>query len=168
MHSPWIPSKPLRIGDLFLCCSYLLKRVFFGCRNTAPVAEKGKLRSWVGPNGQYYRELPCPNCRGRGYTPCKKCGIDRSSLDCSMCNGKGIRMCTQCGGECVIWQESIDEQPWEEVRSSSPLKVKEDDEVDKLEIKINTSKRSKRTYPSPSPEVAMKISRSLRDCLLST
>uniref|UniRef100_A0A453F845 Uncharacterized protein n=1 Tax=Aegilops tauschii subsp. strangulata TaxID=200361 RepID=A0A453F845_AEGTS len=57
-------------------------------QNTALVAEKGKLRSWVGPNGQYYRELPCPNCRGRGYTPCKKCGIDRSSLDCPMCNGK--------------------------------------------------------------------------------
>lgn len=74
----------------------------------------------------------------------------------------------QCGGECVIWQESIDEQPWEEVRSSSPLKVKEDDEVDRLEIKIDTSKRPRRTYPSPSPEVAMKISRSLRDCLLST
>jgi hypothetical protein len=68
----------------------------------------------------------------------------------------------QCAGECVIWQESIDEQPWEKVRSSSPLKVKEDDEVDKLEIKINTSKRSRRTYPSPSPEVALKISRSLR------
>uniref|UniRef100_A0A453F815 CCHC-type domain-containing protein n=1 Tax=Aegilops tauschii subsp. strangulata TaxID=200361 RepID=A0A453F815_AEGTS len=136
--------------------------IFFGCRNTALVAEKGKLRSWVGPNGQYYRELPCPNCRGRGYTPCKKCGIDRSSLDCPMCNGKGIRMCMQCGGECVIWQESIDEQPWEEVRSSSPLKVKEDDEVDRLEIKIDTSKRPRRTYPSPSREVAMKISRSLR------
>jgi hypothetical protein len=45
---------------------------------------------------------------------------------------------------------------------SSPLKVKEDDEVDKLDIKISTSKRSKRAYPSPSPEVAMKISRSLR------
>uniref|UniRef100_A0A0D9YE30 CCHC-type domain-containing protein n=1 Tax=Oryza glumipatula TaxID=40148 RepID=A0A0D9YE30_9ORYZ len=131
-------------------------------RNTAPVAEKGKLRSWVGPNGQYYRELPCPSCRGRGYTPCKQCGIDRSSLDCPMCNGKGIRECAQCAGECVIWQESIDEQPWEKVRSSSPLKVKEDDEVDKLEIKINTSKRSRRTYPSPSPEVALKISRSLR------
>ncbi|EEE55292.1 hypothetical protein OsJ_03242 [Oryza sativa Japonica Group] len=131
-------------------------------QNTAPVAEKGKLRSWVGPNGQYYRELPCPSCRGRGYTPCKQCGIDRSSLDCPMCNGKGIRECVQCAGECVIWQESIDEQPWEKVRSSSPLKVKEDDEVDKLEIKINTSKRSRRTYPSPSPEVALKISRSLR------
>ncbi|OEL32662.1 hypothetical protein BAE44_0006319 [Dichanthelium oligosanthes] len=131
-------------------------------QNTAPIAEKGKLRSWVGPNGQYYRELPCPSCRGRGYTPCKQCGVDRSSLDCPTCNGKGISMCLQCGGECVIWQESIDEQPWEKVRSSSPLKVKEDDEVDKLEIKINTPKRSKRTYPSPSPEVAMKISRSLR------
>ena len=45
---------------------------------------------------------------------------------------------------------------------SSPLKVKEDDEVDRLEIKIDTSKRPRRTYPSPSPEVAMKISRSLR------
>ncbi|CAO2197857.1 unnamed protein product [Urochloa humidicola] len=79
-----------------------------------------------------------------------------------MCNGKGISVCLQCGGECVIWQESIDEQPWEKVRSSSPLKVKEDDEVDKLEIKINTPKRSKRPYPSLSPEVAMKISRSLK------
>jgi hypothetical protein len=65
-----------------------MKRVLPGCRNTAPVAEKGKQRSWVGPNGQYYRELPCPNCRSRGYTPCKECGIDRSSLDCPMCNGK--------------------------------------------------------------------------------
>uniref|UniRef100_A0A453F806 CCHC-type domain-containing protein n=1 Tax=Aegilops tauschii subsp. strangulata TaxID=200361 RepID=A0A453F806_AEGTS len=45
---------------------------------------------------------------------------------------------------------------------SSPLKVKEDDEVDRLEIKIDTSKRPRRTYPSPSREVAMKISRSLR------
>ncbi|XP_066312445.1 branchpoint-bridging protein-like isoform X1 [Miscanthus floridulus] len=135
---------------------------FFHCRSTTPITGKGKLRSWVGPNGQYYRELPCPSCRGRGYTPCKECGIDRSSLDCPMCNGKGIRMCLQCSGECVIWQESVDEQPWEKVRSSSPLKVKEDDEVDKLEININNPKRSKRTYASPSPEVAMKISRSLR------
>jgi hypothetical protein len=45
---------------------------------------------------------------------------------------------------------------------SSPLKVKEDDEVDKLEININNPKRSKRTYASTSPEVAKKISRSLR------
>ncbi|KAK3161753.1 hypothetical protein QOZ80_1BG0081000 [Eleusine coracana subsp. coracana] len=131
-------------------------------QNTAPVSEKGKQRSWIGPNGQYYRDLPCPSCRGRGYTPCKECGIDRSSLDCPTCNGKGIRTCAQCSGECVIWQESIDELPWEQVRSSSPLKVKEDEEVDKMEININTPKRSKRTYPSPSPEVAMKISRSLR------
>ncbi|KAJ1285108.1 hypothetical protein BS78_03G255400 [Paspalum vaginatum] len=108
-------------------------------QSTAPTAEKGKPRSWVGPNGQYYRELPCPSCRGRGYTPRKECGIDRSSLDCPMCDGKGIQMCLH-----------------------SPLKVKEDDEVDKLEIKINTPKRSKRTYVSPSPEVAMKISRSLK------
>lgn len=196
---------------------------------------------------------------------------------------QGIRMCLQCSGECVIWQESVDEQPWEKVRSrypfllyllcspcplwfavslsrstaycfpenlqgltetalwlwivepigiqvflvtftddwsnitwygsytqqierypffipvhtcvrekyscayiviypfcicSSPLKVKEDDEVDKLEININNPKRSKRTYASPSPEVAMKISRSLKvifsthlytcDCTLSS
>lgn len=79
-----------------------------------------------------------------------------------MCNGKGIQTCLQCSGECVIWQESVDEQPWEKVRSSSPLKVKEDDEVDKLEININNPKRSKRTYASTSPEVAKKISRSLR------
>lgn len=47
-----------------------------------------KLRSWFGPNGQYIRELPCPSCRGRGYTPCAMCGIERSRLDCPQCNGK--------------------------------------------------------------------------------
>ncbi|KAJ1287735.1 hypothetical protein BS78_02G033300 [Paspalum vaginatum] len=154
------PSSPLHYDPLADLLGPDVEPIGSHARGTAPTAEKkGKPRSWVGPNGQYYRELPCPSCRGRGYTPCKGCGIDRSSLDCPMCDGK---MCLQCSGECVIWQESIDEQPWEKVRSSSPLKVKEDDEVDKLEIKINTPKRSKRTYASPSPEVAMKISRSLK------
>lgn len=45
-------------------------------------------RSWFGPNGQYIRELPCPSCRGRGYTPCTECGIERSRSDCPKCNGK--------------------------------------------------------------------------------
>ncbi|XP_064996711.1 uncharacterized protein LOC135632157 isoform X1 [Musa acuminata AAA Group] len=121
-----------------------------------------KLRSWFGPNGQYIRELPCPSCRGRGYTPCTECDIERSSSGCSQCNGKGIRICRQCFGDCVIWEESIDERPWERARSSSPLKVKEDDEVDKLDIKVDVSRKSKRTYQSPSPEVSLKISRSLR------
>nr|ACF83199.1 unknown [Zea mays] len=93
-------------------------------RSTYPITEKGKQRSWVGPSGQYYRELPCPSCRGRGYTPCKECGIDRSSLDCPMCNGKGIQTCLQCSGECVIWQESVDEQPWEKVRSRDELRLR--------------------------------------------
>ncbi|KAM2781762.1 hypothetical protein FF1_011509 [Malus domestica] len=47
-----------------------------------------KPRSWFGPNGQYIRELPCPSCRGRGYTPCSDCGIERSRSDCSQCVGK--------------------------------------------------------------------------------
>lgn len=49
-----------------------------------------KPRSWFGPNGQYIRELPCPSCRGRGYTPCTECGIERSRADCSLCSGKVI------------------------------------------------------------------------------
>lgn len=50
---------------------------------------------------------------------------------------------------------------------SSPVKVKEDDEVDKLDIKFNKTRKSKRTYQSPSPEVGLKISRSLKvSCLL--
>nr|CAD1833908.1 unnamed protein product [Ananas comosus var. bracteatus] len=126
-------------------------------RNPNPVA--AKLRSWFGPNGQYIRELPCPSCRGRGYTPCTECGIERLRSDCAQCNG---RTCWQCLGDCVIWEESIDERPWEKARSSSPLKVKEDDEVDKLDIKVDISRRSKRVYQSPSPEVSLKISRSLR------
>ncbi|KAJ6812979.1 uncharacterized protein M6B38_146585 [Iris pallida] len=129
-------------------------------RNVVP--STAKLRSWFGPNGQYIRELPCPSCRGRGYTPCTECGIERSRSDCSQCNGKGIRTCWQCLGDCVIWEESIDERPWEKAQSSSPLKMKEDEEVDKLEIKMDATRKSKRIYKSPSPEVSLKISRSLR------
>ncbi|KAL9246414.1 hypothetical protein vseg_019953 [Gypsophila vaccaria] len=118
-------------------------------------------RSWFGPNGQYIRELPCPSCRGRGYTPCVECGIERSRKDCSLCNGKGIMTCHQCSGECVIWEESIDEIPWEKARSSSPLKVKDDDEVDNLDLKLDVRKKSNRVYRS-TPEVGLKISRSLK------
>ncbi|XP_055810121.1 uncharacterized protein LOC129880209 [Solanum dulcamara] len=119
-------------------------------------------RSWFGPNGQYIRELPCPSCRGRGYTPCTECGIERSNLDCSLCNGKGMITCHQCAGDCVIWEESIDERPWEKARSSSPLKVKEDDEVDNLDIKLDAKRKTKRVYQSPNTEVNLKISRSLK------
>ncbi|KAL0336317.1 UNVERIFIED_CONTAM: hypothetical protein Sradi_4843600 [Sesamum radiatum] len=119
-------------------------------------------RSWFGPNGQYIRELPCPSCRGRGYTPCSECGIERSRLDCSLCNGKGLVTCKQCLGDCVIWEESIDERPWEKARSVSPLKVKEDDEVDNLDIKLEVRRKTKRVYQSSAPEVNLKISRSLK------
>ncbi|KAG0488830.1 hypothetical protein HPP92_007641 [Vanilla planifolia] len=124
--------------------------------------DSGKERSWFGPNGQYIRELPCPSCRGRGYIPCPECGVERSRVDCSQCNGKGIKTCLQCLGECVIWEESYDERPWEKARSSCPIKVKEDDEIDGLEIKVKETKKSKRVYGRPSPEVIQKISRSLK------
>ncbi|XP_071736482.1 uncharacterized protein [Rutidosis leptorrhynchoides] len=140
--------------DLFGISTYLQPR--------KAVSSGSSPRSWFGPNGQYIRELPCPSCRGRGYTPCTICGIERSRLDCSQCNGKGMVTCHQCSGECVIWEESIDERPWEKARSISPLKVKEDDEVDNLEIKLASRKKSKRVYQSPSPEVGLKISRSLK------
>ncbi|CAN1781575.1 hypothetical protein LINPERHAP1_LOCUS15479 [Linum perenne] len=32
-------------------------------------------------------------------------------------NAKGIMTCGRCSGECVVWEESIDEQPWEKARS---------------------------------------------------
>ncbi|KAJ8760918.1 hypothetical protein K2173_021956 [Erythroxylum novogranatense] len=70
--------------------------------------------------------------------------------------------CGQCSGDCVIWEESIDERPWEKAHSISPLKVKEDDEVDNLDIKLDKKKKSKRVYQSPPPEVGLKISRSLK------
>ncbi|KAL5759597.1 hypothetical protein ACOSQ2_018435 [Xanthoceras sorbifolium] len=129
-------------------------------RNATPNAPKP--RSWFGPNGQYIRELPCPSCRGRGYTPCTECRIERSRSDCALCNGKGIMTCWQCLGDCVIWEESIDERPWDRAHSISPLKVKEDDEVDNLDIKVGVKKKSKRVYHSLSPEVRLKISRSLK------
>ncbi|KAG8366304.1 hypothetical protein BUALT_Bualt17G0062400 [Buddleja alternifolia] len=129
-------------------------------RKVASAASKS--RSWFGPNGQYIRELPCPSCRGRGYTPCAECGIERSRSDCSQCNGKGIVTCHQCLGDCVIWEESIDERPWEKARSVSPLKVKEDDEVDNLDITLDVKRKTKRVYQSSAPEVNLKISRSLK------
>lgn len=124
--------------------------------------DASELRSWFGPNGQYVRELPCPSCRGRGYTPCTECGIDRSRQDCLLCSGKGIITCQRCLGERVIWEESIDEKPWEKARSVSPLKVKEDDEVDNLELTLDRRKKTKRVYRSTPPEVGLKISRSLK------
>lgn len=45
---------------------------------------------------------------------------------------------------------------------SSPVKVKEDDEVDNLEIKLAVRRKSKRVYHSQPPEVGLKISRSLK------
>ncbi|XP_020597289.1 uncharacterized protein LOC110037056 [Phalaenopsis equestris] len=133
-----------------------------GSRSRTVTLSDGKERSWFGPNGQYIRELPCPSCRGRGYTLCPECGIDRSRPDCFQCNGKGIKTCWQCLGECVIWEESYDERPWEKARSSSLFKVKEDDDVDNLEVKVDVTRKSKRIYRTPTPEVSMKISRSLR------
>lgn len=121
-----------------------------------------KPRSWFGPNGQYIRELPCPSCRGRGYTLCTECGIERSRKDCPQCDGKGMNTCNQCKGDRVIWEESIDERPWEKARSISPFKVKEDDVVDNLELKLENKRISKRVYQSSPPEVNLKISRSLK------
>eukprot|EP01018_Ginkgo_biloba_P010237 Gb_41095 [translate_table: standard] len=123
-------------------------------------------RSWFGPNGQYVKELPCPSCRGRGYMLCTECKIDRSRPTCLQCHGKwaqGLRTCRQCLGECVIWEESIDELPWEKACTSSPLNVVEDDEIDKLEIHLAPERKSKRVYASPPPEVSEKISRALRN-----
>lgn len=45
---------------------------------------------------------------------------------------------------------------------SSPLKVKEDDEVDNLDIKLGAKRKTKRVYQSPNTEVNLKISRSLK------
>ncbi|KAI8007102.1 Pentatricopeptide repeat-containing protein [Camellia lanceoleosa] len=74
----------------------------------------------------------------------------------------GIKTCHQCSRDCVIWEESIDEQPWEKARSISPFKVKEDDEVDNLDIKLKVRRKTKRVYSYLPPEVGLKISRSLK------
>lgn len=120
-------------------------------------------RSWFGPNGQYVKELPCPSCRGRGYMLCSECGMDRSRPACTQCHGKGLMTCLQCLGECVVWEESIDELPWEKARTSSPLNVVEDEEIDKLEIELAPKTKSKRIYASLPPEVSAKISRTLKN-----
>lgn len=44
--------------------------------------------------------------------------------------------------------------------------MKEDDEVDNLDIKLDMTRKSKRVYQSPPPEVGLKISRSLKVSLL--
>ncbi|XP_061342413.1 uncharacterized protein LOC133288624 isoform X2 [Gastrolobium bilobum] len=73
----------------------------------------------------------------------------------------------QVAGEGVILLvQSVElkdqDQTVQYVMESSPLKVKEDDEVDNLDIKLKVKKKSKRVYQSPSPEVGLKISRSLK------
>lgn len=120
-------------------------------------------RSWFGPNGQYVKELPCPSCRGRGYMLCSECGMDRSRPACTQCHGKGLTTCLQCLGECVVWEETIDELPWEKARTSSPLNVIEDEEIDNLEIELAPVRKSKRIYASLPPEVSAKISRTLKN-----
>ncbi|KZV44974.1 hypothetical protein F511_32721 [Dorcoceras hygrometricum] len=65
---------------------------------------------------------------------------------------EGIVTCHQCLGDCVVWEESIDEQPWERARSISPLKVKEDDEVDNMDIKLDVRQKTKRVYQPTAPE----------------
>ncbi|KAJ0638233.1 hypothetical protein HanOQP8_Chr17g0682961 [Helianthus annuus] len=64
------------------------------------------------------------------------CGIERSRLDCSQCNGKGMVTCHQCSGECVIWEESIDERPWEKARSMYRLQSYFDFTYCSLEVSI--------------------------------
>nr|XP_017226221.1 PREDICTED: uncharacterized protein LOC108202348 [Daucus carota subsp. sativus] len=149
--------------------SYDQSEEFFGLSSQrhpslseASVSDAIKPRSWFGPNGQYIRELPCPSCRGRGYTLCTECGIERSRKDCAQCDGKGMNTCEQCKGDRVIWEESIDERPWEKARSISPFKVREDDVVDNLELNLKRKRISKRVYQSSPPEVNLKISRSLK------
>ncbi|GAB2220566.1 hypothetical protein Drorol1_Dr00008226 [Drosera rotundifolia] len=134
-------------------------------RDVAPGAREP--RSWFGPNGQYIRELPCPSCRGRGYTPCTKCRIEKPKIDCSQCNGKGMMSCSRCLGECVIWEEFIDERPWENARSSSPVKVK-DDELDNLDVKLDVKRKSNRVYHPLSAEHRLNISRSLKSLNATT
>lgn len=48
------------------------------------------------------------------------------------------------------------------MHSSSPVKVKEDDEVDNLDIKLDVKRKTKRIYQSSAPEVNLKISRTLK------
>ncbi|RXH79594.1 hypothetical protein DVH24_040741 [Malus domestica] len=50
---------------------------------------------------------------------------------------------------------------WFGPNGHSPLRVKEDDEVDNLDVKL-VKRKSKRVYQSPPPEVGLKISRSLK------
>ncbi|KHG18412.1 DNA-binding protein HEXBP [Gossypium arboreum] len=70
------------------------------------------------------------------------------------------------GGEVILHVPSAvskdQDQIVPNVMESSPLRVKEDDEVDNLDLKLDVKKKSKRVYQSPSPEVGLKISRSLK------
>ncbi|CAL5375148.1 unnamed protein product [Camellia sinensis] len=47
--------------------------------------------------------------------------------------------------------------------TSCPFKVKEDDEVDNLDIKLKMRRKTKHVYSYLPPEVGLKISRSLKD-----
>lgn len=120
------------------------------------------LRSWYGSDGELVREFPCPDCRGRGYVVCSKCEVGNPEAACSECLGKGLKSCLQCLGKRAVWVKAVDEIPWGENQSCSPLQIEDDESIDHMEVRLAPQRKSKRVYTSLSMEVREKIRRALK------
>ncbi|KAG0575999.1 hypothetical protein KC19_5G047400 [Ceratodon purpureus] len=97
--------------------------------------------------GEYRKMVPCPVCRGRGYV-----------LD----SPKGPNLCIHCIGKGMVLEDSVWESAWETNQTRSPLRVDDDDALDKIDPD-EPQRPEKRVY-GPRPEaVRQRISRTLKE-----
>ncbi|CAM6127398.1 unnamed protein product [Calypogeia fissa] len=116
------------------------------------------------PKQKYEEEMACPTCEGRGYLLCPHCNFRKSEGSCPYCSGKGYHDCPLCHGECVVWEDYINESTSRASHHSrSPLQIAEDDVIENMAITPVPKRKTRRVYGPPRPETVEKIRRSLKD-----
>lgn len=96
---------------------------------------------------EYKKHVPCPMCRGRGYI-----------LD----SPKGPTSCSCCVGKGMVLEDSVWESAWETAQTRSPLRVEDDEALDRFDPDV--PKRPQKRVYGPRPEaVRNRISRTLKE-----
>lgn len=96
---------------------------------------------------EFKKNVPCPVCRGRGYI-----------LD----SPKGPSSCSYCVGKGMVLEDSVWESAWETAQTRSPLRVEDDEVLDRFDPDV-PEKTERRVY-GPRPEaIRMRISRTMKE-----
>ncbi|XP_024544713.1 uncharacterized protein LOC9644681 [Selaginella moellendorffii] len=121
------------------------------------------LRSFGFTPSRNGKELPCADCRGRGYLYCKECDLGSPCSSCVECAGKGIMKCQQCQGDRVVRGRSVymHEEFWEKLHSVSSITVKDDEAIENMSIPAAVA--TKRVYGPVTAATRTKISHALKD-----